>query len=170
MKILICPLSCIEAVVAEHRPSHMITLLDPEHRIETPLGLAPERHLRLGIWDIANPAPGMAPAAPEIVEKILAFGAGWDASRPLLVHCWAGISRSTATAFMLACARNPSAEEFEIARRLRRAAPHANPNRRLVSLADEALGRGGRMIEAVEAMGESDLAIMGRPVELPARF
>ena len=170
MRILVTPLSEIEAAIALHHPSHMITLLDPDHLIETPLGIAADRHLKLGIWDISHPAEGMVLAEPAHVDRILEFGRGWDGSEPLLVHCWAGISRSTATAFMLACARNPHADELAIAQALRRAAPHAYPNRRLVRLADEALGRRGRMVEAVEAIGANNLAVMGRPFELPARF
>lgn len=170
MKILVTPLSEIEAAIAQHRPSHMITLLDPDHLIDTPGGIAPDRHLRLGIWDISNPAEGMSLAEPAHVERILAFGRSWDGSQPLLVHCWAGISRSTATAFMLACERNPHASELGIARRLREAAPHAYPNRRLVRLADDVLGRGGRMVDAVEAIGANNFAVMGRAFELPARF
>ncbi|HEY5410772.1 MAG TPA: hypothetical protein VIJ94_08590 [Caulobacteraceae bacterium] len=104
------------------------------------------------------------------METILAFGRAWDGSKPLLVHCWARISRSTATAFMLACARNPQAGELDIARRLREAAPHAHPNRRLVQLADQALGRRGRLIRAIETIGDGNFATMGQPFELPARF
>ncbi len=170
MKILITPLSEIHTVIAEHRPSHMITLLDPEYLIDTPAGIAAERHLKLGVWDISQPAEGMTLAAPAQVEQILQFGRDWEGAEPMLVHCWAGISRSTATAFMIACARNPHAAELDIARRLRQAAPHAHPNRRLVGLADQALGRRGRMVEAVEAIGASNAAVMGRPFELPARF
>jgi predicted protein tyrosine phosphatase len=144
--------------------------LDPEHLIETPGGMSADRHLRLGIWDVSQPEPGMTPAGPDDVDRILAFGRDWNGSEPLLVHCWAGISRSTATAFMLACARNPLAGELDIARRLRQAAPHAYPNRRLVQLADQALGRQGRMIAAIEAIGDNDFSTMGRPFELPARF
>ena len=170
MKILVTPLSEIEAAIAAHRPSHMITLLDPEYLIDTPQGIAADRHLKLGVWDISQPREGMTLAGPAQVEQILAFGQGWDGAEPMLVHCWAGISRSTATAFMIACARNPHAAELDIAQRLRRAAPHAYPNRRLVGLADEALGRKGRMVEAIEAIGDSDFAVMGRTFELPARF
>ena len=170
MKILVCPLSDIEAVIAEHRPSHMITLLDPEHVIPTPASLRKDRHLQLGVWDIARPAEGMTLAGPAQVDRILAFGQGWEGVRPLLVHCWAGISRSTAAAFMLACARNPQTSEIDIAWRLRRAAPHASPNRRLVELADEVMGREGRMIQAVEAIGGNGQAVMGRLFELPPRF
>ena len=170
MKILVTPLSCIEAAIAEHRPSHMITLLDPDQLIATPQGMSPDRHLKLGVWDVSQPAPGMTTAAPDQMEQILAFGRSWDGSAPLLVHCWAGISRSTATAFALACARNPQAGELDIARRLRVAAPHAHPNRRLVQLADQALDRGGRMTRAIEAIGDGNFATMGQPFELPARF
>ncbi len=170
MKILVTPLSEIAAAIAEHRPSHMITLLDPDYLIDTPEGIAADRHLKLGIWDISNPAEGMSLAEPAHVERILDFGRGWDGAQPLLVHCWAGISRSTATAFMLACERNPQASEHDIARALRAAAPHAYPNRRLVRLADDALGRRGRMVEAVEAIGANNYAVMGRAFELPARF
>jgi predicted protein tyrosine phosphatase len=170
MKMIICPLSHIEEVVAEHRPSHMITLLDPDYPIDTPKGLSPDRHLKLGVWDICVPQEGMTPPAEGHVQQILAFGRDWPAEAPLLVHCWAGISRSTATAFMLACQRNPQAPELEIAWRLRIAAPHAYPNRQLVRLADAALARNGRMVEAVEAIGDNGLASMGRPFELPARF
>lgn len=170
MKMIVCPLSCVPDAAAEHRPSHMITLLDPGYPVETPEGIAAGRHLKLGIWDISTPQEGMTPPDQSHVEQILAFGRSWDARAPLLVHCWAGISRSTATAFMLACARNPCAPELRIARSLREAAPHAYPNRQLVRLADEALGRQGRMIEAVEAMGDNGFATMGRPFELPAAF
>jgi len=87
----------------------------------------------------------------------------------MLIHCWAGISRSTASAFAIACERNPHADEHAIALALRRAAPHAYPNRRLVALADDILGRRGRMIEAVEAMGDNNFAMEGVPFDLPAR-
>jgi predicted protein tyrosine phosphatase len=170
MKILVTPLSHVEAAVAQHRPSHLITLLDPEHLIETPAGIAPARHLKLGVFDISAPSEGMVLAAPEQVERILEFGRTWDASAPLLAHCWAGISRSTATAFMIACERNPRAPELDIAWRLRRAAPHAFPNRRLVQLADDALGRQGRMVAAIETIGDSNRAAFGTPFEIPARF
>src|SRR5205809_1076637 len=79
------------------------------------------------------------------VEELLAFLTLWSRAAPILIHCRAGISRSTATAFITACLHNPQADEWEIARTLRRAAPYALPNQRLIALADEAMRRGGRM-------------------------
>jgi predicted protein tyrosine phosphatase len=148
----------------------MITLLDPDHLIDTPAGLKPHQHLRLAVYDISEPIEHMTPPEERHVQQILDFGRRWDEQAPLLVHCWAGISRSTATAFMLACERNPHASEHDIALRLRLAAPHALPNRKLVQLADDVLGRRGRMIDAVEAIGGNGFVPMGRAFDLPARF
>jgi len=69
------------------------------------------------------------------------------------VHCYAGISRSTAAAFISACVLNPERNEAEIAARLRAASQTAYPNRRLIALADRHLDRKGRMVAAVEGMG-----------------
>lgn len=168
MTLIVCPLSQVEAVIAARSPSHLITLLDPAYLIDTPAGLEPHRHLRLGVDDVTDPSEGRIAPDGALVERILAFGRGWDASRPMLVHCWAGISRSTATAFLLACERNPDTPEATIARALRAASIHAYPNRRIVALADDLLGRQGRMVDAVEAIGMGEFAV-GFPFDLAVR-
>ncbi|HEV2531706.1 hypothetical protein [Phenylobacterium sp.] len=174
--IIVCGLADVEPLIAARRPSHMITLLDPASMIETPPGVAPHRHLKLGVNDIVEPMEAMIVPDETVVGAILAFGATWDGADPMLIHCWAGISRSTAAAFLLACARSPDVDERTIAQALRRAAPHASPNRRIVALADQLMGRGGAMVEAVEAMGEYDYAAacpfdfpIGAPVATPGR-
>jgi predicted protein tyrosine phosphatase len=169
MVLIVTPLSRLHAVIAERRPSHLITLLSPEELIATPPGFDPARHLRLGVHDIDMPARGMVAPDGALVEAVLAFARGWDAAAPMVVHCWAGISRSTASAFAIACERDPRADELEIALAMRRASPSAYPNRRIVALADDILGRRGRMLEAVEAMGGNGMATEGVPFELPAR-
>ena len=89
-----------------------------------------------------------------------------DGPRPLLIHCWAGISRSCAAAYILACDRNPGHEQ-EIAVDLRRRAPFATPNRLMVQLADDMLVRGGRMVDAIDAIGRGAEATWGEPFRLP---
>ena len=84
---------------------------------------------------------------------LLDFVRGWDRKAPLVVHCYMGISRSTASAFASVCALNPHRDETSIAQALRRASPTATPNIRIVSLADKLLGRKGRMIAAIENIG-----------------
>lgn len=156
MILIVCGLADVEAVIAARRPSHMITLLDPASMIDTPQGVSPERHLRIGVNDIAEPAEGLILPDEAVVSRILEFGRGWTGEAPMIVHCWAGISRSTASAFALACERSPATAERDIARAMREAAPHAYPNRRIVALADDILGRGGRMVDAVATMGVSN--------------
>jgi predicted protein tyrosine phosphatase len=86
----------------------------------------------------------------------------------MVIHCWAGISRSTAAAVISLAAINPDAHELEIAKLLRAASPTAFPNRLMISLADAALGRRGRMVEAVESIGRGVIAGEARPFSLPA--
>ena len=170
MTIIVCPLSHVDAVVTARGPSHLITLLDPANLIATPGGLHPERHLKLGVNDVVEAGDGHVCPDEPLVERILAFGAGWDAEQPMLIHCWAGISRSTATAFLLACERNPETAEIRIAQALRAASRRAHPNRRIVALADDLLGRRGRMVDAVEAIGPGEAAVQNEPFELPIRY
>ncbi|MFN3514177.1 MAG: tyrosine phosphatase family protein [Phenylobacterium sp.] len=169
MTLIVCGLADVAGLIAARRPSHMVTLLDPASMIGTPPGLAADRHLRLPVNDIAEPTDGMVLPTETLVADLLAFGRAWDEAAPMIVHCWAGISRSTASAFVLACERNPEADETAIARALRQAAPHASPNRRIVALADDLLARGGRMVDAVEAMGDYD-HMVARPFDFAVRF
>ena len=166
-RILVTPLSALEDAIASHRPSHIVTLLSPEHMIETPAGFPAGRHLKLGVNDVADPAAGDDPPARAHVERLLAFSRDWDAKEPLLIHCWAGISRSMASAYTVLCDRLGPGWEMEIAMAIRRRASHANPNPLLVRHADEALGRGGRMIEALAAMGPPLMVSEGVTTALP---
>ncbi|MGB8365288.1 MAG: tyrosine phosphatase family protein [Rhizomicrobium sp.] len=165
--ILVTPLSAIDDTIRRYRPSHMVTLLSPEHMIETPQGIEPARHLRLSVNDVAESWGAEMPPAAHHVEQLLRFGRDWQASSPILVHCWAGISRSTAAAFILLCDRLGPGSEHMIAQALRARAPHAFPNPLLVSLADEALAREGRMVEAVRGIGRGEIVAEGTIVELP---
>lgn len=169
-KIIITPLSGLEQTIRDHDPSHVITLLSPEHMIETPEGFHPERHLKIGMNDVAHPSQGDTPPHDDHIKSLLEFGRLWEGTAPLVVHCWAGISRSTAAAFILMCDRLDHVRESEIANALRLRAPHANPNRLMVKLADETLGRDGRMVDAVEAMGHPTLANEGPMVHFPLAF
>ena len=84
----------------------------------------------------------------------------------MVVHCFAGISRSTGAAFTAACALNPKRDEAEIARAIRSASPTAQPNARIVGIADRLLNRNGRMVRAVEALGPGPIASEGEPFRL----
>jgi predicted protein tyrosine phosphatase len=163
--LLITPYSAVPETVRRHRPSHLLTLMsDP---VVTPAGIAAERHLRIQVDDVAMPGDGIVAPSLNHVGDILAFARSWDRQAPFLVHCWAGISRSTAAAYTVLCDIHGPGHEHRIAQALRFHAPHAQPNRLIVRHADAALGREGRMIAAVEAMGEARIVLEGEVVELP---
>ncbi len=168
MTLLVCPLSQVETARALHRPSHLISLLSPT----SAEGAWPEsdgEHLRLAFHDIPEPREGYTAPDADLVARLLDFAAGWDATRPMLVHCWAGVSRSTAAAFIVACQRGPDRAERDIAQALRAAAPYATPNPLMVSLADTALGRAGRMSAAVAEIGRGADTFEGALFALPLR-
>ena len=168
MTLIICGLAEAPAIIAARAPSHMVTLLDAASMIETPDSFTADRHLRISVNDIAEPMEGLILPSEDIVRRLLEFGRGWDASAPMIVHCWAGISRSSASAFVLACDRNPHANELAIAMGMRQAAKHAYPNRKIIALADDILGRRGRMVDAVEAMGDYEYSGYGVPFDFAA--
>jgi predicted protein tyrosine phosphatase len=164
--ILISPFSALEDTVRRHRPSHLVTLM-VEPFVETPKAVHPERHLRLEIHDIVEPAEGSVAPASTHIEDMLAFAKDWDRTAPILVHCWAGISRSTAAAYILLCDLHGPGHEDRIAQALRLHAPHAQPNPLMIRHADQLLSRQGRMIAAVNAMGVPRPSWQGEVVELP---
>ena len=166
-KIIITPLSGLEQTIRDHDPSHVITLLSPEHMIETPDGFHPERHLKIGMNDVAHPSQGDTPPHDDHIQSLLEFGRLWEGTAPLVVHCWAGISRSTAATFILLCDRLGPGYEREIAQALRARAPHADPNRLLIKLADEMLDRRGAMVRAIQSIGAGNLVAEGVRVEMP---
>jgi predicted protein tyrosine phosphatase len=116
--------------------------------------------------DINEHIEGYVAPAEAHVGDLLRFVRAWDRAAPLVVHCYAGISRSTAGAFVTACALNPQRDEMRIAHVLRDASPTAMPNMRIVSLADRMLGRNGRMILAIRSIGPGMAAYASEPFRL----
>jgi predicted protein tyrosine phosphatase len=164
--IHVCSLARLQETLDATRASHIVTLLKDVHLVPRPIGIAAGRHLVIGVDDICDPLDGYICPAEEHVTELIGFVRRWEREAPLVVHCYAGISRSTAAAFVCACTLNPHREEAVIAHSLRQASPTATPNRRLVSIADRILGRGGRMIAAVAAIGTGMTAYEGAPFRL----
>jgi predicted protein tyrosine phosphatase len=165
--VLVSSLSGVEDAIARYRPSHLVSLLSAEYMIDTPAAISVDRHLRLALADVAQAWESDSPPAAHHVERLLEFGRAWNAELPILVHCWAGVSRSMAAAFTLLCDRAGPGYEFEIARDLRARAAHAYPNPLIVRLADKALGREGSMIDAAASIGRGQIVAEGGCVMLP---
>ena len=161
--IVVSPLSKLEAQIEQHQPSHIMTLSSGE--VPT-LSCAAQR-LSLIFNDIVEPRDGLVMPDQAHVSQMLAFVREWDRKRPLLIHCYAGVSRSTASAYIVAIALNPTLDETALAQKLRQLSPSATPNIRLIALADNILGRNGRMIDAINAIGRGEDAFEGDVFSLP---
>ena len=140
--------------------------MGPETPHRSYTGIAAGRHLQLTFHDITEPVEGFTAPRAEDAETLVGFLKGWDRADPLLIHCWAGISRSTAAAFTALCMLRPDMAEERIAKELRRASPSATPNRLIVSHVDKILGREGRMVTAIERIGRGADAFEGVPFTL----
>lgn len=152
--IYVCSLAEMPLQVALLRPSHLVSLNNPDELPQTPRGIPAGHHLRLAMHDISEPRDGLVAPDYAQVATLVAFLEAWPGQFPLLLHCYAGISRSMAAA-LLALYFHHFDDFAQAAHWLRRAAPHANPNRRIVQIADELLGAHGALLEAVRRMGDS---------------
>jgi predicted protein tyrosine phosphatase len=164
--IHVCSLSRLQETVEDTGARHVVSLIGDEARLERPSSIEPENHLWLRLHDISGPLEGYIMPGEEHVAELLDFVREWDRRAPLVVHCYMGISRSTASAFAIVCALNPLRAEQGIAQALRHASPTATPNIRIVSIADRLLGRGGRMISAIEGIGRGVLTAEAQPFRL----
>jgi predicted protein tyrosine phosphatase len=164
--IHVCSLSRVGEVVERTGAGHLLSLLAAGTEMVRPPLIPPQNHLHLAMHDIAEAQDGMTPPGEAHVRSLLDFGRSWDRARPLVVHCYAGISRSTASAYIIAAALAPERDEEELARTLRSLSPSATPNPRLVAVADMLLERNGRMVEAIRGIGRGADAFEGVPFEL----
>ncbi|MBM2712106.1 tyrosine phosphatase family protein [Mesorhizobium caraganae] len=161
--IHVCSLSKLEETVARSGAERVLSLLAAGTEVMRPASIARENHLHLVMHDIAVAQDGMTMPGEDHVRNLLDFARKWDRAKPMVVHCYAGISRSTASAYIIAAALAPKRDEAELAQTLRKLSPSATPNPRLIAVADTLLSRQGRMIEAIEAIGRGADAFEGTP-------
>jgi predicted protein tyrosine phosphatase len=164
--IHVCSLAALPDTVKAIGASHVLTVMANVDQVQRPESVLPANHLKVSMDDITEQMDGFVAPSDRHIEQVLNFVRGWDRSAPLVVHCYAGISRSTASAFAAACLLNPHRDEISIARQIRAASPIASPNRLIVSLADKALGREGRMLRALDEMGPGSMLVEGRPFRI----
>ncbi len=165
-RIHVCPLAHIEATVRQTGARSMVTLINPDYPVERPAQIEPARHLRLSLADIDMPVDEHIAPAEAPVRELLRFARAWDRAEPLVIHCYAGVSRSTAAAMIAVCALNPARDEHDVAQTLRALSPTATPNRLLIRHADALLSRRGRLIAAVHAIGRGEDCFEGAPFAL----
>ncbi|HET8995366.1 MAG TPA: protein-tyrosine-phosphatase [Acetobacteraceae bacterium] len=135
--------------------SHVLSILDPGHPEPSAFGSFGE-HVRLELRfnDIIEEAPDMQMPSRLHVEQLLAFGRTLptEAQAHLLVHCHAGISRSSASMTLLLAQAMPDCPAAAIFDEVLRIRPIIWPNLRILELGDAALRRDGALIEAAAGL------------------
>jgi predicted protein tyrosine phosphatase len=164
--IHVSSLAALPDTVKATGASHVLTVMAKVDQVLRPESVLEANHLKVAMDDITEQMDGFVAPCDSHIKQVLNFVRGWDRGAPLVVHCYAGISRSTASAFAAVCALNPHRDEIAIARQIRAASPIASPNRLIVSLADKALGREGRMLRALDEMGPGSMTAEGRPFRI----
>ena len=104
------------------------------------------RKLRLLVADVVTELG----ATEEDILRIIRLAEGLcsDTGR-VLIHCEAGVSRSSAAALIMYADWLGPGREQEAMERVLSQRPAAIPNRRMIELADKLLDRGGRLVEAL---------------------
>ena len=158
-QLIVSSLEAAACAFERYAPGFAVSILDRGDTAPEPFRRLPkERHLKL------DPNACESGLAPVIIE----FAKAWAATEEnLLIHCHRGVARSTAIAYIMMCVREPKTCEEAIAKRLRDAAPHADPNLLLISEADTLLGRNDRMVSAILDLCPCCGAVCSSVVALP---
>ena len=164
--IIVCPLNAAQTQIDLHDACHVISLLSPDMPHQRFKGIVPENHLRLTFHDVGAVTTGLNAPRLDDAQRLLNFIENWPREKPMVIHCWAGISRSTAAAYAALCLLRPNASEAELAWELRRASPSATPNRLITAHIDHLLAREGRMNQSIAAIGRGADAFEGTPFTL----
>ncbi len=133
--------------------SHVLSILDPEWPVPEVFGQFGEHEkLELRFHDIIEPTRDMVLPTEDHVVQLLTFGrdllAEPSPSAHLLVHCHAGVSRSTASMALILAQALPERPAREILREIVRIRPQAWPNLRLLEMGDTLLSRQGELVAA----------------------
>lgn len=168
--MIVCPLRLMPQIVAETGAQDVVSVVNQHLMPPTPPGIDAGHHLKLALSDYGDPLSGDRHPAAEPIGRLIQFARDWDRKQPLVVHCFSGLTRSTAAAFIILAALNEHVPPPLISLGLREASDTAAPNRVMVAVADQQLGRKGTMIGAIEVIGFGQPAAEGRPFAMPATF
>ncbi len=155
MRLLVGPITAVARLAGQ--ADHVLSLISPN--AAPPTLTQPVTTLYFN--DIIEQREGFIAPSAAMIETILAL----RETPTLLIHCFAGVSRSTAAAYVLACAKRPAGEEGGLAAQLRSLCPEATPNALMIALADTILGRDGAMIRAVAGIGRGIDAYEGTVID-----
>ena len=144
--------------------SHVLSILDPSAP-ELPVfgSFGEHERIELRFDDVIEDSSDQVAPHRRDVEAILAFGRSLSAEPPssahLLVHCHAGISRSTAAMTLILAQARPDLSADYILSEVLRIRSRAWPNLRIIELGDALLGRNDEIVSAVPSVYREQLRI-----------
>ena len=142
--------------------THVLSILDPDAPEPPVFGSFGEHaRIELRFYDAIEQLADRVVPEVQHVQQILTLGrdltAPAAADSHLLVHCHAGVSRSTAAMTLMLAQARPDCSGVEIVNEVLRIRSRAWPNLRIIELGDTLLGRGGDLIGAVPIAYRSQL-------------
>ena len=154
MPIYVTSLAAMPNLVKRFDVHDLVSVVATHEQPPTPPEILPARHHRCTVDDIVESRPGQTVPQSNDIAELIEFLHSWDTDTGLLIHCMAGVSRSTAVALIahVLNTNDPSGSVMA----LFKAAPYAWPNRRIVSLADSLLELNGQLTLALAEMGPAN--------------
>lgn len=143
--------------------SHVLSILDPEWPVPEAFGgFGEHEKLELRFHDVIEDVERLNGPREAHVGQLLRFGRSLIAEPPahahLLVHCHAGVSRSTASMTLILAEALPERPASEILDEVLRIRDKAWPNLHIVEMGDAMLGRGGTLVAATHLVYARQLA------------
>lgn len=155
-RITVCGLDEL-AGYGDARVSHVLSILDPDWPApEALVAFGAHEKLELRFHDVIERLPGAVVPNRSHIEQLLAFGQalGREPARDahLLVHCHAGVSRSSASMALLIAQAMPDRPAEAIFADILKVRPQIWPNLRIVEMGDRMLGRRGALVAAAHGV------------------
>lgn len=152
----ICGKSEVKKTVKQFGATHLLSTLDVGDRVFRPPRILPTRHLQLNFEDEEDPTKWAAPTLQH-AQIILAWGSSLPVDARVVVHCWAGACRSTATGIALWLQANGVHRLQEAGEWLVTDRPRACPNMLLAAHFDQLLDLKGELVQLCDTIGTDSI-------------
>jgi predicted protein tyrosine phosphatase len=158
MKVTISNVDKVPGLIHRGDVTHVLSLLHSSERnyLFMPKSFKRENWLFLEMDDVISESAEFAPQKDQVVQ-LLDWAKKLPGDAHLVVHCFAGISRSTAAALAIKVQELGVDQVDEAINWLLEIRPQACPNPVITKHADELLGANGKLHEAAEEVANSKL-------------
>jgi predicted protein tyrosine phosphatase len=132
----------LQRTIETFKPTHVVSMITA---MEPPVGVP--HHLQIRVDDVPSEMPGYVHPQMSHLQTVLAFTADLVETDRVLIHCFAGISRSTAIAIAILIQHGMRYDEAFI--HVHSIRPILMPNQAFIRLTDEHFKLGGKLVELV---------------------